>query len=160
MQAMDAILILGAAVWPDGPSPTLRRRTDHAAALWHAGKARLIIPCGGMGQHPPTEAAVMRDLLIASGVPSDRIIEEDQSSTTLENIRNAMRLLGGTDVIIVTDRYHGPRACMVAAHFGLRATVESPAPLRSHLRQHIREAFARPAYALKLRRTPQDFNQS
>ena len=40
---MTTILILGAAVWRNGPSPTLLRRTRHAAALYHrCGAARLI----------------------------------------------------------------------------------------------------------------------
>jgi uncharacterized SAM-binding protein YcdF (DUF218 family) len=102
----------------------------------------------------------MRTLLIADGVPDSHIVLEDQSTTTLENIRNASRLLTGTRVIIVTDTYHARRAKMVATHFCLHATINSPAPTRAHLKHHIREAFAWPAYALKLRHTSTDFNQS
>ncbi len=70
---MDAIILLGAAVWRDGPSPTLRRRTLHSAALWHAGTAPIIVVCGGLGRHPPTEAAAMANLLQAAGVPAAAI---------------------------------------------------------------------------------------
>ncbi len=153
-QTMDAILILGAAVWPNGPSPTLKRRTTHAARLWHAGRAPLIIPCGGLGAHAPTEAAAMQAILEAENVPADAIICEDQSTTTLENIRNAKRLLPGRRVIIVTDRYHGPRALMVARHLRLTAEIDAPQMPHIPLRQHLREILARPAYALKLRKLP------
>ncbi len=152
---MDAIIILGAAVWADGPSPTLRRRTLHAARLWHNGAAPQVIPCGGLGQHGPTEAEVMRQLLISEGVHDDQIILEDQSKNTLENLRNAKHLLSGDRVLIVTDHYHGPRAAMVARHFGLQATILSPSLKGTHLptqlRNYLREAGAIPAYALRLR---------
>lgn len=151
---MDAMLILGAAVWLDGPSPTLRRRTAHAAMLWHQGAAPLIIPCGGIGQHPPSEAAAMADLLLADGVPEHAIRLEDQSTTTLENIRNARALFDGRDVLIITDRYHARRAAMVARHFHLRPQLSCPDLPHIALQQHLREALARPAYALRLRRTP------
>ena len=151
---MDAIIVLGAAVWKDGPSPALRRRTLHAASLWLDRQAPIIIPCGGLGLYPPTEAALMKTLLEQHGVNPDCILPEDQSPTTLENIRNARELLTGRAVIVVTDRYHARRAAMVARHFGFNATVSSPRPNRSHLKQHLREAIALPAYAIKLRKTP------
>lgn len=153
---MDAILILGAAVWANGPSPTLRRRTLHAAGLWHAGQAPAIIPCGGQRDHPPTEAAAMHALLVENGVDGAQIHCDDQSTNTLENIRNARRLMSLHDVIIVTDAYHAKRAAMVARHFGLNASLSCPPPTRSHLRQHLREMIALPAYAWKLRRTPRE----
>ncbi|WP_108385075.1 YdcF family protein [Yoonia sediminilitoris] len=148
---MDAILVLGAAVWSDGPSPTLRRRTAHAAELWHAGAAPSIIPCGGLGKHPPSEAAAMRTLLLNAGVSADAIILEDQSTTTLENIRNARPLLPGPNVIIVTDHYHGRRALMVARHLRLNARVSAPKHPHPPIKHQIRETLARLAYAYKLR---------
>ena len=153
---MDAILILGAAVWAKGPSPTLRRRTAHAAKLWFQGIAPLIIPCGGLGQHPPTEAVVMRQLLLDAGVPKSAIAIEDQSTSTLENICFAQRLLPGPEVTIVTDLYHARRALMVARHCRLKAIVSSPKAVGSTFKHQLREALATPVYAIRLMRTPRD----
>lgn len=143
---MTVTLILGAAVWDTGPSPTLRRRTACAARLYHAGIASHLIPCGGMGRFPPTEAQAMADLLQEAGVPADRITPEDRSTTTEENIRFALpilRGLGATDVLIVTDWYHAPRARLVARRLGLRPTSCSPgwqgARMITQLRQALRE---------------------
>ena len=86
---MKAIVILGAAVWADGPSPTLQRRTGKALALWQRDPSQHLIPCGGLGQHPPTEAEAMRALLMDHGVPATHILSEDQSTNTYENIANA-----------------------------------------------------------------------
>ncbi|SEM70069.1 DUF218 domain-containing protein [Loktanella fryxellensis] len=160
---MDAILILGAAVWPDGPSPTLRRRALHGAALWHAGVAPVVIGCGGLGRHPPTEAAMIASLLLDAGVHATAILQEGRSTTTIENIRFALPLLrsiGATRVVIVTDATHGPRAARVARHYRLRARVSATALRGSHpptvMRQAVRELFAYPLYAARLWRMPRD----
>ena len=138
---MTIALILGAAVWADGPSPTLRRRTLHGAKLYHAGTVSHLIPCGGLGQYPPTEAAAMTALLIDAGVPACAITPEDQSTTTLENIRFALPLLNTRDVIIVTDAYHGPRARMTARAFGLNARISAPPFREADPMTQIRGAF-------------------
>ena len=154
---MTAIVILGAAVWPDGPSPTLLRRTKHAAALWHKNQAGIVIPCGGLGKNGPTEAQVMFDILVAEGVTSTMINLEDLSSSTYENLRNAKTILSATDIqdiTIVTSRYHGQRAKMVARTLGLNATLSAPddtgAHKPTHYRMIIREFIALPVYAIKL----------
>ncbi|MEC3862698.1 YdcF family protein [Mesobacterium sp. TK19101] len=127
---LPTAIVLGAAVWPGGqPSPTLRRRALHAARLWHRGKVGTIIACGGLGQHPPSEAEVIRDLCIAEGVDPAAIRLEDRSATTEENLRLALPLLETRQVIIVTDHYHAPRARLVARRLGLDARSSSP-PLR------------------------------
>lgn len=154
---MTAIVILGAAVWADGPSPTLRRRTAHGAALFHAGRAEVIVPCGGVGIHPPSEAEAMRHLLQEAAVPASAIRTEPQSTTTYENLRNAKVILdrlGMRDVIIVTDGYHGPRAVLVARALGLRGGYDAPhhagVPIGLRMRRLRHEAFALPAYAAGL----------
>ena len=160
---MDAILILGAAVWADGPSPTLRRRVLHGAALWHAGVAPVVVVCGGLGRHPPTEAAAMAQVLRETDVPPSAIWQEDRSTSTLENIRFALPLLRREDlrdIVIVTDATHGPRAALVARHFGLRPRISAP-PLRGGrkrtiMRQALRELGAFPLYAVRLLREPRD----
>jgi uncharacterized SAM-binding protein YcdF (DUF218 family) len=150
-----AALILGAAVWPGGePSPTLRRRTLHAAALWHRGEVAWLVPCGGLGRNPPTEAEAMRDLLVAEGVHVQAIRLEDRSRSTHENIAFAKPILQGlgvSEVVIVTDATHAPRARLIARGLGLRAASSSPSLLggrwRTTLKQALREV---PATALAL----------
>lgn len=147
---MTVGLILGAAVWAEGPSPTLRRRTLHAARMFHQGQVTDLIACGGLGRFPPTEAQVMADLLVAAGVPAERVRLEDRSTRTVENIRNALPILaalGTKDVLIVTDCYHAPRARLIARRLGLRAASTSPPLAGASLRQQIRSALREvPAY--------------
>ena len=158
---MAVILILGAAVWPNGASPTLRRRALHASALWKADPDAWLIATGGLGKHAPAEATAIKDILVGQGVPANQILQEAHSTTTLENIRNALsmiRLLDAGTVTLVTDGYHAKRALMVARHFGLDAETSSPSlsttGFADATRRHTRETFARLSYRAKLRRTP------
>ena len=156
---MRVALVLGAAVWAQGvPSPTLARRADHAAALWRAGKVDLLVGCGGLGRHPPAEARVMADLWRAAGVPAAAIALEETSTTTRANVTQALpilRALGATEVVIVTDPYHAPRAWLIARQAGLPARVSTPAwrsvGPRQWLRHLPREGVALIAALLRLR---------
>lgn len=156
---MTVAIVLGAAVWADGPSPTLRRRVMAAAALWHDGAVTHVICCGGLGRHPPAEAMVMRDILRGTGVPDEAILIEDRSTTTEENLAFALPLLavlGERRVIVVTDWYHAPRARMTARRMGLDAGSRSPslrgARWRVQVRQALREVPALVAYWWRLPR--------
>lgn len=123
-------VVLGAAVWAGGqPSPTLRRRAEAGARLWLEGRVRLVLACGGVGRHGPSEAEVIRDLCVAMGVPAEAVLLEAASTTTEENLRYALPLLetsGARRVVIVTDRFHLPRARMVARRMGLTAEGAYP----------------------------------
>lgn len=128
-----AIVVLGAAVWPGGvPSPTLQRRAQHAARLYLTGHGGHVIGCGGIGRHPPSEAAVIAGICRTEGVPDTALHLDEQSRSTEENIANAMvvmRGLGCTRALLVTDRYHAFRARLIARGLGLEATSASPAPI-------------------------------
>ncbi len=153
-----AALILGAAVWPDGPSPTLRRRTLHGARLFHDRVVAQLVVCGGLGAHPPSEAEAMRRLLREAGVPDAAIHLEDRSTSTLENIRFALPILEAlriNHVLIVSDAPHLPRALLTARRLGLVAAGSAPrggARARQQLRLALRELPAYATYLWRLRR--------
>lgn len=113
MEHADAILILGHRLEKDGkPSEDQIRRVDCAVEHWKKIGEPLIMPCGGLtpGQSR-TEAEVMCELLVAQGVPREKIQLEDRSRITIENVRNAFALLGeGKRVALVTSDYHVERA--------------------------------------------------
>lgn len=152
---MTTALILGAAVWQSGPSPTLLRRTRHGAQLFHAGRVQHLVVCGGLGKHPPSEAEAMRAILLEAGVPLAAITLEDRSTTTAQNIHNARALLSTRDVVIVTDWFHAPRARLVARRAGFHARTSSPplkdARLWPQTKGALREIPAYLAYLTGLR---------
>ena len=89
-------------------------------------------------------------------MPDDRILEEDRSTSTRENLINAKALLpDSAPVVIVTDPYHAPRARLIAWQIGLRASTFSPGWDQigpKQRRRHVpREALALAATLLRLR---------
>ncbi|WEV63322.1 YdcF family protein [Bifidobacterium sp. ESL0732] len=88
----DYIIILGAGLQGTKPTPLLRGRIDKAVDLWNRQERHgLFIVSGGQGADEEiSEAEAMKRYLVEeSGVPADNIIKEDQSTTTLENLRNS-----------------------------------------------------------------------
>lgn len=166
----DAIVVLGAAVWEGArPSPSLRRRVAHAAGLFQSGAAPLIIGSGGLGRFPPSEADMIGRLLAEAGVPGDAFLAEDRSRTTLENVLFSARLMrerGLSRVLVVSDRYHLPRAVMCFRALGFDAAGSGPGrgtsgtPLRKWIYYHLREIAALPWYALKLGQLRSDFRDT
>ena len=142
-------IILGAAVWETGPSPTLLRRTRHAAKLYHENKIGHLVVCGGLGKHPPTEAAAMAEILLSEGVPSNVITQEKTSATTGENLFNAHSLIGNAPILIITDWYHAPRARLIARRANFSQVSCAAPPLESaRLWPQIKGALREiPAYA-------------
>ena len=157
-EAPRVALILGAAVWPDGPSPSLRRRTQSALKLWQEGEVDHLVPCGGLGRHPPAEASAMADLLHAAGVPAEAITCEYRSTNTAENLRFALPILdalGTRAPVIVTDAYHMPRARIIARRLGLAPRPAPVPPAGGHwptiLRGTLREIPACLAYMTRVK---------
>ncbi|MGB9593461.1 MAG: YdcF family protein [Anaerolineae bacterium] len=152
----DAILVLGASVWPDErPSPILLSRIQAGVALYKQGYAPRIIVSGGLGKLPPSEAEAMRRVAVSMGVPPEDILVEDRSHSTLDNIRNSRDILGAhgwRSVLLVSDPYHMFRACRIAADEGLEAhpvpVMDSPGWTLTRLRAlyTFRETFAFIAY--------------
>ncbi|MEI7933348.1 MAG: YdcF family protein, partial [Alphaproteobacteria bacterium] len=117
-----AIVVLGAGVVtsapPLRPDPELTDSSDRlwqAARLYHRGLAPRIIVSGGSyaarrGGPTQTEAEAMREVLLALGVPADRIILEARSLNTIDNIREIRGLVGTERIALVTSGHHMPRA--------------------------------------------------
>lgn len=129
---LDAIIVLGAQVRPDGtPSTVLRYRLDAAAAYLRENPGTRCIVSGGKGGNEPcSEAECMAAYLRESGIDDSRIVLEDRSRSTVENLRNSRELLGaGTGRVgIVTNDFHIFRACRIAARQGPSGACGISAP--------------------------------
>ncbi len=156
--AYDVIVVLGAAVWPgEQPSPALQRRILHAVALLQRGYAAYLLVTGGVGKYPPSEAAVMQRLAVAHGIPPQHVLCEDQATSTFDSALlccNMLRQRGWSRVLIVTDRYHLPRALFAFRSCGLHA-AGSAAPgkparrLRRRWYYYLREGLALAWYLVR-----------
>ena len=119
------LIVLGARVEADGsPSKALRRRIDAAAEYLSENPETMVVATGGMGTDEVIpEAHCIKNELVKLGVDETRILVEDQSTTTAENMAFSMRLMeDGTEakVGIVSNNYHVFRALLLAEHAGFR----------------------------------------
>ena len=158
--ARVAAVVLGAQVRAGGkPSGTLLARARHAAALYARGAVGAVIPTGGVGEHPPSEAEVMARILREAGVPEQGIWPEDRARSTRESARLVAvlaRARGVGAVAVVTDPLHCVRALGAFRAEGLSAwaapVYSSPMWRRSELRrrQLVRELGAVVWYRARL----------
>jgi uncharacterized SAM-binding protein YcdF (DUF218 family) len=119
----QAIVVLGAAVFGERPSPVYQARLDHALTLYRAGYAPRLALTGGVGAGDTlSEAEIGRNYLLAQGVSAQAMLLETTSHTTDENLQNLLPLFAResiTTVIIVSDGFHLLRAKSIAADWGL-----------------------------------------
>lgn len=123
----DAALVLGAAVLGDEPSPVLVERLRHAQRLFETGQVQAIVVAGGRSPEDDlSEAEASRDWLVAQGIPTEAIVLESTSRTTIENLQLARPILdahGFDSVLIVSDPLHMRRAMLIAARQGITAAA-------------------------------------
>lgn len=120
---LDYIIVLGAQVKLDGPSIVLKYRLDRAISYLNENPTARCIVSGGQGSNEPfSEAKGMHDYLVANGIDSGRIILEDQSTNTVENICYSKALLNDSynSVGIVTNNFHTFRTVQIAKAQGLK----------------------------------------
>ena len=121
-------VVLGTQVLSGGrPSRTLEARVRHAVRLYREGRVSLLIPTGGLGDHPPSEAKVMARILREEGVPEDAVLLEDRALNTWDSAGLVARMaekLGVSSVVVVTDPLHCVRTVAAFRKAGLKAWAE------------------------------------
>ena len=116
----DCILILGAGLWGNSPSPMLRERLDLGAALYHAGASDRILVSGDNGSTDYNEVQVMEDYLAEQkGVPREDIVRDHAGFSTYDSMVRAKEIFCVDSAIVVTQRYHLFRADYIAASVGI-----------------------------------------
>ncbi len=152
-----AVIVLGCQVYSTGNlSPQLELRLRAALDTYRA-HPRLIIACGGQGEgEPAPEGQVMRDWLVAQGIPEADVIAECESMNTRQNLEYAKRFLPEDmkRVTVITSDYHLPRALALARDADLDADgIGSPCrpEIGFWIKNHTREVLAWGKYlALKI----------
>ena len=124
----NTIIVLGCLIQGDSPSQMLAGRLDKAVAYLQAHPQARCIVSGGQGENEDyTEAYVMAEYLISHGISPDRILKEEDSTDTEENLLFSSQLIRSEglseDVVIVTDDFHMFRAMERARQNGLTPTA-------------------------------------
>lgn len=121
--AAPVALVLGAQVYPSGrPSPFLADRLDLAKRLYDAGKVRVILVSGDNMAVEYNEPDAMREYLIAAGVPAGQVVADYAGFDTYDSCVRAQQIFGVSELIVVTQSYHLPRAVATCRRLGLEAS--------------------------------------
>lgn len=119
----DVAIVLGNTVLPSGkPSPRLAARLDRAYDCFAASQCRIIFVSGGVDPAGADEAAVMRDYLLARGVPAHRIVTDSAGVDSWSTARHAsayMREQGYVSALAVTQYFHVPRTMLALRRNGV-----------------------------------------
>jgi uncharacterized SAM-binding protein YcdF (DUF218 family) len=146
-----AIVVLGSRAPNGAPSATLAARLDQALAQAERFPRAVVLVSGGVDfGEQRSEAQVMGDYLRAKGLRAERIVQEERSTSTQENLRFSRPLLAERGVppdasmLIVTSDFHTLRAGWIARHAGYAdaSTVGAPTPLSVRYNAWLREYFA------------------
>lgn len=125
----SVLVILGAHVEGRKISESLRRRLERAYTYYLDHPDIQMIVSGGKGKGEDiSEAEAMRRYLLAKGVPEEKILCEDQSTTTKENLKYSRRYLPDPtgETGIVTNNFHMYRAVSLAHRLGYGKVVPIP----------------------------------
>lgn len=118
----DVALLLG------GKTLVCRERAEAAAYLWRSGRARWIMPTGGVKWETElgelSESSLLKHYLLEFGVPEDVILQEDEAKTTVENMlyatimmQRVLKISNVHKVAVVTSAAHLNRAMRHAENY-------------------------------------------
>ena len=122
----DYAIVLGAKVKKDSLSLSLRYRLDAALAYANENPHVTLILSGGQGaDEPMSEAEAMRRFLTDNGIEESRLILEDASTSTYENLLFSKKLLPSDvdSITIISSDFHLARAQKIAGSLDLKSDV-------------------------------------
>ena len=116
-------IVFGAGLQRDGsPSPVLQDRVASAVQLYQAGKVEKLLMSGDNRFIDYNEPGAMQAYAIEMGVPEEDIVLDYAGRRTYDTCYRALHIFGVKEAILVTQRYHLPRALFTCNGVGLKAT--------------------------------------
>ncbi len=114
------VIVLGASVYANGNlSPVLKDRVDTALELYNSGKVERFLLSGDHGQNNYDEVNAMKDYLNKRGVPNSVIFLDHAGFDTYDSMYRAQYIFNVQQAIVVTQRFHLPRALYIANRLDL-----------------------------------------
>lgn len=152
---VDYVIVLGAQVRGTKITNSLMRRLDCAYGYLMEHPQTKVVVSGGQGKDEAvTEAQAMAEYLIGRGISASRIFKEEQSASTLENLRFSMAYVRpDTAAAVVTNDFHLYRALFLGRLAGYKrltgiAATSNPVLFLNYLVREILAVFA--AYIRRL----------
>ena len=99
----------------------LEDRVTTGVELYKAGKVQKLLMTGDNSRNNYNEPKAMREQAIAEGVPASAIVCDYAGFRTYDSLYRARAIFGVTSALLVTQRYHLPRALFLAHRLGIEA---------------------------------------
>jgi SanA protein len=144
--AAQVAIVLGAHVSSDGTlSPMLADRVATGVELYRAGKVQKILMSGDHSREDYDEVNPMRRAAEEMGVPPRDVLMDPAGLSTFETFYRARHVFKLDSALVVSQRFHLPRAVYIARSLGLQATgvVADRRPYQGELYYEVRESLAR-----------------
>ena len=138
-------IVFGAGIRADGRlSPMLADRMDTAVALYNAGKVRKLLVSGDNRFADYDEPGRMYDYAVAHGVPAADVVRDYAGRRTYDTCYRAKAIFGVERALLVTQRFHLPRAIFTCRNLGVDGIGFSAdrRPYWSNNYYRFRDAFA------------------
>jgi uncharacterized SAM-binding protein YcdF (DUF218 family) len=149
----DYIIVLGARVKGTVPSLAFATRIKAAANYLKENKDTIIIASGGKGPGEDiSEAECIKRELIKLGISESRILLENRSTDTYENINYSRKLIpkNAQSGLVVTNTFHIYRAVSIASDQGLEVEgLPAKTPVQAVVKSYTREYLAITKFYLK-----------
>lgn len=144
-QNAECILILGAGIWQNNPSPMLEDRLNEGISLYEKGASKKIIMSGDHTKTDYDEVNVMKKYAMEKGVNSEDIFMDHAGISTYDSIYRAKEIFKLKKIIIVTQEYHLYRALYIAQSLGIEAygVKSNPREYAGQKMRDLREVLAR-----------------
>lgn len=142
---VDCIIVLGAGVRGNNPSPMLEDRLLTGIDLYKQNISNKVIVSGDHGQTNYDEVNVMKNYLIKNDIPSENIFMDHAGFSTYDSIYRAKEIFKAKKVVIVTQKYHLYRALYISKELDLEAygVVANKRTYPNQTIRDIREIAAR-----------------
>lgn len=125
----DVAIVLGAAILDGEVSPVYRERINHGIYLYENGYVDYIILTGGFGEGSyKSDSQVAKEYALSQGVPEERILIEEKSTITEENLEFSKEVMEENNLetaIIVSDPLHMKRSMLMAEDYNINS-LSSP----------------------------------
>ena len=118
----EIAIVFGAGLRRDGtPTPILRDRVETAASLYLSGKVEKLLLSGDGQMEGYNEPEAMRQFALSLGVPNEAIFLDFAGSRTYDTCYRAKAVFGVKSALLVTQKFHLPRALFLCNALGLNA---------------------------------------
>lgn len=115
-------IVFGAGLRRDGtPTAVLRDRVETAASLYFNGKVEKLLMSGDNSLEFYNEPGAMREYALSLGVPDTAIAMDFAGRRTYDTCYRAKVIFGVDEALLVTQKFHLPRALFLCNALGLNA---------------------------------------